>query len=156
MKLANSLFLAPICVLLMSSCAGMQHEEAHDWQEMPHHLSLLVASTIEEDESAPSLGVDYEFRRSEFLGLGVVLERALEEIDATTVLGVADLHITNQFIVQTGPGIEFVGGEEELVYRTGVLYEFEFGGYTVSPQLHYDWTSGEDAVIIGLAFGIGF
>ncbi len=134
----------------------LDHEGEHDWREEPHHLSLLVASTVEENESAPSVGLDYEYRTSQFLGLGTVVERAFEEIDATTILAVADLHLTNQFIVQTGPGVEFVDGEEEFAFRIGVLYEFERGGYTISPQLHYDWTSGENAVVLGVAWGFGF
>ena len=144
------------CALLMSACAALEAEEPHDWREAPHHLSVLISDTIEEDESAASVGLDYEYRTTEFLGLGMVVERAFDEIDATTVLVVADLHITNQFIIQTGPGVEFVDGEEESAYRLGMLYEFERGGYTVSPQVHHDWTSGEDAFIIGLAFGYGF
>jgi len=156
MNLAHNQYLASICALLMSSCAGMHHEGAHEWQEKPHHLSFLVARTIEDDETAPTLGLDYEFRKSEFLGLGAIIERAFDEIDTTTMLGVADLHITNQFIVQTGPGIEFYEGNGKFVYRTGMLYEFELDGYTVSPQVHFDWAAGENAVVLALAFGMGF
>jgi len=147
---------AMACALLVSACTSLEGEGEFDWREAPHHLSVLLSGTIEEDESAPSIGLDYEYRTSDFLGLGTVVERAFGEIDATTVLAVADLHITNQWIVQTGPGVDFVEGEEEAVYRLGTLYEFERGGFTVSPQVHYDWTSGENAVVIGLAFGMGF
>ncbi|MEM7517281.1 MAG: hypothetical protein AAF368_10200 [Planctomycetota bacterium] len=127
----------------------------HDWRSKPHHISVLTGSTSEDNESAFTVGVDYEYRRSEYLGLGTVVEHAFEDIDATTLLAVADLHLTPQFIVQTGPGVEFIDSESEFVYRLGVLYEFEFLSYTVSPQLHYDWVSGEDAIIVGLAFGVG-
>ena len=142
MKNANlGSYASVACAMLMSACGALEHEGEHNWREEPHHVSVLLSGTIEEHEEAPSIGLDYEYRTSQFLGLGAVVERAFGDIDATTVLGVADLHITNQFIVQTGPGVEFVGGEEEAVYRLGVLYEFERGGYTVSPQVHYDWTS---------------
>ena len=144
------------CALLMSACTSLEGEGEFDWREQPHHLSVLPSGTIEGNESAFSIGLDYEYRTSDFLGVGTVVERAFEDINATTVLAVADLHITNQWIVQTGPGVEFVEGEEEAVYRLGTLYEFERGGYTVSPQLHYDWTSGEDALVFGVAFGVGF
>ena len=136
----------------------MGPEGEHDWEEKPHHLSLLVGGTFEEEESAPTLGVDYEYRVDEFLGVGaVVAERAFDEIEATTYLGVADLHFNNGVIVQTGPGIEIRDGEDDIfVYRLGVLYEWEWGGYTVSPQLHYDATSEQDAIIVGVAFGFAF
>ena len=158
--------LAGLAVLawLSVSCSTPQHgaEAAgghvggHDWRAEPQHFSVLIASTVEDEETAPSLGLDYEYRVSEFLGVGGVLEYAFEDIDAVTLLAVADLHITPQFIVQTGPGIEWLDDEEEFVFRIGVLYEWESGGYTVSPQLHYDATSGEDAVVMGVAFGFGF
>lgn len=144
------------CVTLLSSCESMGDMGEHDWEEMPHHISVLVAETYEEKESAPSIGLDYEYRYSDFLGVGAVLEGAFDDIDTTTVLAVADLHITNQFIVQTGPGMEFLSGQDELVYRLGTLYECEWGGYTVSPQVHYDWNSGEDAIVVGIALGFGF
>lgn len=69
----------------------------------------------------------------------------------------ADLHATPQFVVQTGPGIEWIGGEEEAVLRLGCLHEWVvYDGWTVSPQIHYDWTSGEDTLIVGIAVGRGF
>jgi len=152
LKLTTTAWLA--CLMLASACVSVDPE--HDWREEPHHFSMLFSGTIEEEESAPSIGLDYEYRASRFLGLGAVVEEAFEDIDATTVIGVADLHLTNQFIVQTGPGVEFVDDEEEFVYRLGVLYEFERDGYTLSPQIHHDWTSGEDAFVVGIALGFCF
>lgn len=152
----DSLLLAALLSCVLSSCAMFEHEGEHDWREMPHHLSVLVAGTFEEEESAPSVGLDYEYRTTEFLGLGAVVEYAFDDIDASTLLGVADLHFSDQFIMQTGPGVEFIDGEEEFVYRVGLLYEFERRGTTWSPQLHYDATSGKDAVVAGIAVGFGF
>ncbi len=144
------------CVGGLAGCASLEGEGEFDWREHPHHISVLFSGTFEQDESAPSVGLDYEYRVSEFLGLGGVAERAFGQIDATTLLAVADLHLTRQFIIQTGPGVEFLEGESAAAYRLGVLYEFEGRGYTVSPQLHYDWVSGEDSVVAGIAIGYGF
>lgn len=143
------------CLGSLTSCGMIPHEE-HDWRAEPHHLSVLMAGTFEEEEEAPSIGIDYEYRTSEFLGLGAVAEYAFEDIDATTFLAVADLHFTDQMILQTGPGVEFIGDETEAVFRIGCLHEWVVGAWTVSPQLHYDITSGENAVIFGIAFGVAF
>ena len=156
MPKSNTCFLCVSVVALLPACATMSPEGKHDWSHQPHHFSTILGSTIDDEESAPTLGLDYEYRTNDIVGLGVVAEYAFEDIDATTLLGVADIHLTDEFVVQTGPGIEFIDDEEEAVYRLGMLYEFEEGGWTVSPQIHYDWTSGEDAVIIGLAFGLCF
>lgn len=141
---------------LFTGCAATISEGGHDWSEEPHHVSTLIASTIEEDRSAPSIGLDYEYRVDSFLGVGGVVEHAFDDVDTTILLAVVDLHITPHFIVQTGPGVDFVEGDTEVAYRLGVLYEFERHGYTVSPQIHYDWTTGEDAVVIGIALGFAF
>ena len=131
-------------------------EGGHDWRAEPHHLSILGGSTIDDETSAFTLGLDYEYRRSDLLGLGAVVEHAFTSIDATTLLAVTDVHFTPHCILQTGPGIEFIDDVEEFVYRIGVLYEWEVRGYTLSPQLHYDASTGEDAVILALAVGFGF
>jgi hypothetical protein len=128
------------------------------WREHPDHLALVIAGTTEEEEGERetefTLGLDYEHRVNDFLGLGsVIAEYAFGDIDALTILAVADLHFWRGFIVQTGPGIEYIDEELEGVYRLGALYEFEFGRYTVAPQVHYDATTGEDAVVFGVSLG---
>ena len=156
---ATSAMSAMLAGLSLSGCMALPADpdhEPHDWKEEPHHLSMLVAGTFEQVEAAPSIGVDYEYRLNPFLGIGAVAERAFGEIETTTLIGAADLHFTDHLIAQIGPGIEFVRGEQEPMFRIGMLYEFEQHGYTISPQLHYDWTSGEDAIVFGLAFGVGF
>ena len=126
----------------------------------PHHFSVLAGITDNEEHTAFTLGIDYEYRLGRLLGIGAVLEQAFGDIDATTVLAVADLHVWRGLAVQTGPGVEFIdhAGEtdEEFVYRIGVLYEFEQGAVTISPQLHLDLTSEGESVVLGVAFGFGF
>lgn len=145
-----------LCAASGVGCTTALEQGGESSIEHPFHVSVLAGSTIEEDESALSLGLDVEVRLSPFLGVSAVVERAFGDIDGTLVLGAADLHLTDHFIVQTGPGVDFVDGEVEAAFRIGTLYELERGGYTISPQIHYDWTSGEDAVVVGVALGVGF
>ena len=99
---------------------------AHHWETSPHHLSALVGTTYtKECGNAFTLGIDYEYRLNDFLGVGFVAEYAFEDLDAYTYLLVADLHITNNFIAQIGPGVEFHGSHKMEVARLGFLYEFE-------------------------------
>lgn len=128
------------------------------WREHPDHLALVIGGKTEEEEgereTEATLGLDYEHRVNDFLGIGsVIAEYAFGDIDALTILAVADLHLWRGFIVQTGPGIESIDKELEGVYRIGALYELEFGRYTVAPQVHYDATTGEDAVVFGVSLG---
>lgn len=87
---------------------------AHHWETSPHHLSALVGTTYtKECGNAFTLGIDYEYRLNDFLGVGFVAEYAFEDLDAYTYLLVADLHITNNFIAQIGPGVEFHGSHKK-------------------------------------------
>ncbi|MEM8799801.1 MAG: hypothetical protein AAGF15_06950 [Pseudomonadota bacterium] len=127
--------------------------------ETPHHISIVVGGTyvVEPDELGFTVGVDYEYRLNRLIGLGFVVERAFGEIDSTTVLGVADIHVWRGFAFQVGPGFERIDGETFALGRLGGLYEFEVGsGFTIAPQAHYDISGGEDAIVFGIAFGVAF
>lgn len=123
-----------------------------------NHLSVLTGGTHipHVDATAWTLGLDYEYRVNHPLGLGMVVEHAFGELDATTVLAVADIHLRRGLVLQVGPGIEFIDGHSTLVGRVGALYEFEFSNhFTISPQLHYD-VSRENSIVFGLAAGMSF
>ncbi|MEL7535746.1 MAG: hypothetical protein AAFZ58_03785 [Pseudomonadota bacterium] len=146
--------LAAATALVPAYAAENEHSET------PHHLSALFAATDNTEDTAFTLGVDYEYRISQFLGIGAVAEHAFADVDATTVLVVADLHFGEHLAIQTGPGLEWIdeesGSEREFVYRVGALYEVEMGSFTFSPQLHVDFTANDDSVVAGVAFGFAF
>ena len=128
-------------------------------EEKRHHLSIFTGGSYidEADETVFTLGIDYEYRVNPLLGLGFVAEQAFGELDATTLIAVADIHLWKGFVVQVGPGIEFVDDETFAVGRIGALYEVEFEHeITLSPQIHYDISGGEDAIVFGLAVGKSF
>lgn len=164
---ASRLLLA---LLLLAAAAPASAEEAAEegWREKPNLVSLILAGTSDSDEDVFTLGLDYEHRIDAFAGLGAVVEYATQDIDAVTLLGVVDFHPWRGLGVQTGPGIEFVSEEErdaegtrktdkrEFVYRVGVFYEVELGELVLTPQVHYDYSTGKDALIYGAALGFHF
>lgn len=157
-------------VVLLGCLPSSADAEEEVWRERPHHFSFFVAGTHHEGEDAWTLGLDYEYRVNALIGLGLIGEHAFEDVDSTTLLAVADIHVWRGLAIQTGFGVEFVNEEEEeeeherkekeveelFVYRIGGLYEFEFGHYTVSPQVHYDATKDGHSVIFGVAVGFAF
>ena len=98
-------YLATVLLGASAYASGVgAKENAHHWQSTPHHLSALVGTTYtKECGNAFTLGIDYEYRLNNFLGVGFVAEYAYEDLDAYTYLLVADLHITNHFIAQIVP-----------------------------------------------------
>ncbi|MEO0690878.1 MAG: hypothetical protein AAFY51_11340 [Pseudomonadota bacterium] len=154
------IILAAVLASIVPSVVHAQSEGSVDEQrEGPHHLSVISGLTYvdEADETAYTLGIDYEYRVSDLLGVGFVAERAFGNVEATTLLAVADFHLTEGLAMQVGPGIEFAEGEEFAVGRFGVLYEFELGGgFTISPQAHYDLSELEDAFVFVVGVGRAF
>ncbi|MEL6258644.1 MAG: hypothetical protein AAFQ67_06290 [Pseudomonadota bacterium] len=148
---------AGLAAVFAAPLAKAQVDVHHD-EERPHHASLLVAGTTipSEDETAFTIGGDYEYRLNTLLGVGAVAEHAFGEIDATTLLAVADIHVWRGLAVQVGPGVEIIDGDIHAAGRIGALYELEIGeGVTLAPQLHYD-ISEENGVVFGVAFGRAF
>ncbi len=159
-----------LAAVLLAAPGIASAEEAHEegWRAKPSTVSLILAGTSDEDEDVFTVGLDYEHRIHDFVGVGAVVEYATDDIDAVTLLGVVDLHLWRGLGIQTGPGVEFVREEEEepggtrktdkreFVYRAGLLYEFEIGAFVFTPQVHYDYSTGKDAVIYGAAFGFHF
>ncbi|MEO1080074.1 MAG: hypothetical protein AAFY29_11010 [Pseudomonadota bacterium] len=119
---------------------------------------FLGGTDNSEFSAAPTGGIDYEYRVTDLLGVGVVAEHAGGSYDATTLLAVADLHPMRRGpIFQLGLGAETSDQHDVFVARVGVLFEFEFDAFTVSPQLHWDYHDGiENAFVFGLAFGFAF
>ena len=124
----------------------------------PHHLSLLPVDThVHNHGDYATLGIDNEYRVSQSLGLGVVLEQAYDGLNATTALAAADAHLHRGLIMQLGPGFEWMEHESFAFMRVGMLYEFEFEQFTLSPQLHWDFHDGHaNAVVARLALGFAF
>lgn len=153
----HRIFIGTLLTVLVASTAYAQIEVEFNEEER-HHLSIITGGSAltGESESAFTLGLDYEYRISRLIGVGIVAEQAFGDLDATTLLAVADIHVWRGFAFQVGPGVEFIDNESHFVARLGALYEFEFGeGYTVSPQVHYDFST-EDTIVFGLAFGVAF
>lgn len=146
-------------LLAAAIAAPAAAQEGASHAEKPHHLSVVIGGTHipHEDETAFTLGVDYEYRLNQTLGLGFVAEHAFGPISSTTLLAVADIHILGGLAIQAGPGVEFVNDESFFVTRLGALYELEIGEHlTVSPQLHYDLSGHENAIVFAIAIGKAF
>lgn len=161
MNCTSHLVFSCIALEAASPIASANNEQhgAIDHKAHPHHLSVIVGNTdLDNEGSGFTLGIDYEYRVNDVLGLGVVAEYARGDLEAWTYLLVADIHITNQWILQIGPGTEYTDKHDLFVARFGTLYEFEFeGGWTLAPQIHYDYhDGGDDAIVYGVALGMAF
>ena len=60
---------------------------AHHWETSPHHLSTLVGTTYtKECGNAFTIGIDYEYRVSDFLGVGFVAQNIINNFISGWIL----------------------------------------------------------------------
>ena len=171
------------CANLSAAVAhASEGSELHPFVEYgPHHVSAFGGWTRVDGENYSTTSIEYEYRLSPLLGIGAVAEHAGGNFDADSYMATLDVHpFTSGLIFQFGVGREFRTVTEEstltealdaeamsdlpveideavTVARAGVLYEFEFGRFTLAPQVHYDYHHGEaNSVVYGLSAGVNF
>ena len=47
-------------------------------------------------------------------------------------------------------------GDDEFVFRTGFSWDFELKNVVLAPAIFYDFTEGQDFLVLGLNIGKGF
>lgn len=152
--------LAVISSALLFSSAAYAEEAGSSEAEPKNHVSFFAGDTIvpkDENANGFTLGLDYERRVTDLIGVGVLAEHAMGEVDATSVFGTLNFHIWRGFVLQTGGGIEVANdGETNGVGRVGMIYEIELGnGFTVAPESHMDF-SKDNSLVFGLSVGKSF
>jgi hypothetical protein len=76
------------------------------------------------------------YRVNSLLRLGAIIEYAWGQLDTTTVLAVANIHVGESWMMQIGLGIEYSHSEEIFVSRLRLIYELELNHHTFAPQVH--------------------
>jgi len=103
-------------------------------------------------------GVEYEYKFSQYWGLGAIYEKIddAHHGDGVTIT-VAELfyHPMNNVRVGFGVGKEKIGGahpHSEDLYRISANYEFHVGDFSIDPTIAVDFIDSEQAYVFGLAF----
>ena len=138
-------------VLLPGNIWGQEKKEA---PESKSDISLFLGATSGSEDTAFTIGVDYQYRISNVFGVGAILDHASGDIKSTLVAPALFLHVKNlSFTV--APGAEFSDDETTMVLRVVAEYEFELSRFSISPAIFYDTERGGDpALVYGLSFGI--
>ena len=147
----TSLVLASTTLLLTSTAAS---EPTHR-----HHVALFAGGTYhsKKSENGGAVGLEYEYRFHENLGVGAVLEGNIGIKDDPIVLAVPfTLHPYRGLRLLAGPGFEFKRAEEFL-FRFGIGWDFHVGEHLVlTPLFTGDLVDGNANYNYGLALGWAF
>ncbi len=143
--------------LLSAGVSAQEHPaREHDSQAShePHStVGIFIGDTNEDRRNGFTVGLEYEYRVSQLLGLGITAEHVAGEFDTNVFVAPIALH-SGPWKVYAGPGIE--DGEEgsEFLMRVGLEYGFHFGEYEISPQVDVDFVDGEQLFVLGVVFGM--
>lgn len=144
--------------LVLSTTAVKAGDSGDDSDEPANHLALFLGVTHTEGDNASTIGLDYERRVSERLGVGIVFrDHAAGDIDSTLYAVSFSIHTASPLSFVIAPGIEREDGENSGVLRVGAEYEFEIGsGWSLAPALYFDISEDETKEVLGAALGLSF
>ena len=146
--------------------ADEAHEEAaHEFHR--HHMALILGNTQNDgSENGLSVGLDYEYRFNNWLGLGGLAEYAGGDFKHLLLFVPLYIHPYKNWLFVVAGGTEVHKEHEghgedkrtrDWVVRTGVAYQFPFGErYTIAPEFSVDFSEHETLFVYGIAIGIGF
>jgi hypothetical protein len=137
--------------------ADLDLDQGEEFLEYRHHIAVSLGNThTEEDEDAFTVGVDYEYRLSSLIGVGVLGEYATGGLD-TWVVGVPfALHPGAGWRLVAMPGMEIADDETAFLFRVGAGYEFEIERFTLMPEVNADFVDGETNLFFGASLGVKF
>ncbi len=122
-----------------------------------NHVILFLGATISDDDTAFSVGIDYEYRLNEFLGIGALAEYTAADPDSWVLAGELFVHVTEGLGLIFATGVELEDGDAEFLFRTGISYEFDLDdGWTIGPEVNVDFVDGDQDLVVGLSVGRTF
>jgi hypothetical protein len=128
----------------------------HKSQHQPHHvLGVFIGDTTESRREGLTLGLEYEYRVSQRLGLGATIEHVAGDFDADVYVLPIALH-NGPWKVYAGPGLERGEEGDAPLLRLGAEYGFHMGKFEISPQLDVDFVEDETLFVIGVVFAYLF
>ena len=149
-----NLMLAPtavaLCSLIWITTASTQE---HDLEE--NEIDVFVGLAHEGWDDGVAIGVEYERRIDESLGLGLLVEHTYGDFDTWVYAVPLTLHVEEwKFVL--APGIEDRNGRSENLVRVAVGYEFETSKVNMTPTFNDDFVDDETVFVLGISFGWPF
>ena len=125
--------------------------------DRPNRIGLFLGATTKDGHTGFTIGLEYERRLSELIGVGAVAEatpNGREFVGAVPVF----FHPVGGLAFSIGPGFSVEDGHAHFLVRFGVGWDFELpAGLSLAPTVSYDLTEGaEDAVVYGVLLSYVF
>jgi len=144
----------PLVVSGSEAMAASEHSSYH-----PHHVSIPIGWLQKEGgQDAFAYGLEYEYRITEKIGIGVFFESAQGEFDLFTYGVPIFYHPVDPMKVFLAAAYETKAFEHEyFLLRVGAGYDFHHGNFSLGPLGWYDFVeTGKYLGFIGFGAGYGF
>jgi len=140
------------------AAAGVQADAPGEDLESRNKIGIFLGETRKSSDDGASIGLEYERRLSDLLGVGLLWESTPSLRERVVAAPALFLHPIGDLGVLLAPGIEYEDSERVFMFRVGVGWDFGLGnGFTIAPEINYDFVSGsENAVIYGFTVGYEF
>ena len=132
------------------------NEEHKDSHYHINHIGLFLGNTHEEGENEFTIGLDYEYRFSQYVGIGLLGEYVGKPEREGVILVPLFIHPYKGFRFIAAPGIKPKKDEEKFIWRLGIGYRFPIGNWTIAPEFNLDFTEGKTVEVYGVSIGYGF
>ncbi|MEH6490299.1 hypothetical protein [Hyphomonas oceanitis] len=140
--------------------SGHEAESGHHADFKPHAVvGVFVGATSFEDSTEPTYGLEAEYRLTERVGLGAVIEHSPEDdhgYEANQLLFIANYHTDMGLRFLAGAGREYSHGHEVPVWRVGAAYDFHAGDFHISPTVAMDYLEDKENAVFGIVFAKAF
>ena len=149
-----------ISILSLSNLESFANTPANypveEEEESRNEIALFLGLTTNKDATAATFGVDYQYRLSGPVGLGLVLDHAAGDIKSTLLAPGLFLHFLS-WELTLAPGVEFSYSETSFVFRAGIEYEIKLPYFSISPAINLDTERDDEiSLVYGLSFGMEF
>ena len=137
-----------------------EHNEHGEKHVHRHHIAGFLGGTHAEHETAWTIGADYEYRLSRWVGVGGLIDYAGGHLKERIVAGMVIVNPIRALSVLVAAGqdhrIEHGHDENSFVVRVGGVYYFEAGRFGIGPSYFLDTTNGETLHVFGVVIATGF
>ncbi len=135
-----------------------ESKQAEGHQAHKHHVSLFLGNTHDyHSEDAFTVGVEYELRVHEFLGLAALIDHAAGDVDSTVAGAGIMVHPCGDLRLLAAGANDHHAGDDEFIVRLGAMYDFWVDGWSITPSINVDLLEdNEENWVYGVGIGRGF
>jgi hypothetical protein len=145
------LLVAAVLVLL-STTGGLWAQESGN----RHTLAVFLGDTYDDGDHGFTLGLDYEYRLSRWVGLGGMVD-FVGSGDREYVVGIpVFLHATKRLTFELAAGMERADGSSNALVRLGAMYGIPLGPVELLPTFALDFVDSDTVYVFGAAFAWDF